>query len=285
MLAAGVASPEAKSSQIELGALNLGFMCWRIGDILDIDAQIKWAADVGFESIGFHASPGTPGKWRGVDPMAADAKERLRIREMLSRFERREIHAPFEAKLAPVTPVEVLEKLQTTFTFAGDVGVEVVTVHADPPGLDEPDMAAWNETLDRLDEAAGAANIRVGIEFMSGFEWLRKPRREHIGATLDVGHMYLHDGAGYNPYGTIRDQIRFLDEVLYHIHIHDYDGETDHREIGTGLVDLDSALLGLADIGYKGMLCLELNPERVSPEGIKRSAEYLRRRARELNLV
>jgi len=264
-----------------LGALNLAFMCWRIGDILDFDAQVRWVKEAGFESIAFHASPGSPGKWRGIDPAQTDSRERRRLRDLLAPFHQREIHAPFSAELAPETPPAVLEQLETTFAFAGDVGADVVTVHAKPPLLDAPDTTVWNKALDRLDRAAATAGIRVGIEFMNGFEWLRAPQREHIGATLDIGHMYMNDGAGYKPYGGIREQIRFLDDVLFHIHIHDYDGEHDHREIGTGRVDVDAVLLGLADIGYRGMLCLELNPDWVTPDGLTRSAQFLRRRAKE----
>ena len=281
----GVVPVTAAQETKGLDTLNLAFMCWRIGDILDFDAQVQWVKEAGFESIAFHASPGTPGKWRGIDPAQADAQERRRLRDLLALFDKREIHAPFSAELAPTTPTKVLEQLETTFAFAGDVGANVVTVHAKPPQPDAPDTTAWHKALDRLDRAAGEAGIRMGIEFMTGFEWLRTPRREHIGATLDIGHMYLNDGAGCKPYGGIRDQIRFLDDALFHVHIHDYDGERDHREMGTGHVDFDAVLLGLADIGYRGVLCLELNPDWVTPDGLKRSAEYLRRRARDLDLV
>jgi hypothetical protein len=51
-------------------ALRLGFMVWRIGDILEFDRQVEWIANAGFESISFHASAGAPGKWRGVSPPA-----------------------------------------------------------------------------------------------------------------------------------------------------------------------------------------------------------------------
>jgi len=260
-------------------------MCWRIGDILDFDAQVQWVKEAGFESIAFHASPGHPGKWRGIDPAQAGARERRRLRDLLAPFDQCEIHAPFAAELAPATPTAVIEQLETTFAFTGDVGAHVVTVHAKPPQLDAPDTTEWNQALERLDRAAGEAGIRVGIEFMDGFEWLSTPKREHVGATLDIGHMYLNDGTGYKPYGGIRDQIRFLDDLLFQVHIHDYDGENDHIEIGSGHVDFQAVLLGLADIGYRGMLSLELNPDRVTPDGIKRSAEFLRGLARELDLA
>lgn len=262
---------------------DLGFMVWRIGDILDFDAQVEWIAQAGFEAISFHASAGTPGKWVGIDPAVTGPEARRRIKNLLARFSMREIHAPFACELERETPSEVVKSLEGTLRFAHDVGAAVVTVHADPPdpSRDEP-VPRWHEVLDQLDAAAAKAGVHIGIEFMSRFEWLRKPRRAHIGATLDVGHMYLRDGAGYRPYGTIGGLVRFLDDTLIHLHVHDYNGAVDHIEIGTGRVDFDSTLRALTDMGYQGALCLELNPDRVSPDGIRRSADFLRKRAGEL---
>jgi sugar phosphate isomerase/epimerase len=259
-------------------ALRLGFMVWRIGDILDFDRQVEWVANAGFESISFNASAGVPKKWRGVDPAAADLKERQRIRRLLAPFADYEIHAPFDAVLRPETPEPILKRLEEVLTFAGDVRAAIVTVHVEPPRPHAPE-ATWQKALDRLDTAAAKAGVRIGLEFYTGFEWLRQPRRERIGATLDVGHMYLHDGAGYRPYGSVGRLARFLGDLLFHLHVHDYDGKVDHIEIGTGRVDFDELLKALATMAYRGALCLELNPERCSPEGIRRSAAFLRQHA------
>ncbi len=261
--------------------LNLGVMVWRIGDLLDFDAQVKWIADAGFESISFHASAGTPGQWRGIDPATTEPAERRRIGRLLSRFRTREIHAPFDAVLQPQTPLKVLARLEGVLEFAGDVGAGIVTVHADPPALDSKDpLTEWHAALDRLDTAAAKAEACVAMEFNSGFEWLHRPRRKRIGATLDVGHMYHNDGRGYQPYGNIGNQIQTLGDTLVHLHVHDYKDGVDHIEIGTGVIDFEDILRALARIHYQGALCLELNPSRVTPEGIKRSAAYLRARAR-----
>jgi len=264
---------------------DLSCMVWRIGKILDFEAQVRWIAEAGFEAISFHASPGKAGVWVGLEPAHLDTEERARVRELLSRFSVCEIHAPFDCELAAETPAPVLEKLEEVVQFAADVGADVVTVHADAPdAAKDAAPQSWNNALDRLNDFAGRAGVRIGIEFMTGFEWLVRPRREWIGATLDVGHMYLRDGAGYRPYGTIGDLVRFLGDSLLHVHVHDYDGNVDHIEVGTGRVDFDGFLRGLADIGYGGALCLEANPDRVTPDGIRRSADYLRQRARGLGL-
>lgn len=259
-------------------ALRLGFMVWRIGGILDFDRQVEWVADAGFESLSFHASAGVPGKWRGVEPATADAMDRQRIRRLLAPFTGCEIHAPFDAVVRPETPGPTLKRLEEVLAFAGDVGAAIVTVHAEPPR--PPDReAAWQKALDRLDAGAAKVGVRIGLEFNSGFERLRQPRRKRIGATLDVGHMYLRDGAGYRSYGSVGGLARILGDTLFHLHVHDYDGEADHLEIGTGRVDFDDVLKALAAIAYRGVLCLELNPERCPPDGIRRSAAFLRQHA------
>ena len=202
---------------------------------------------------------------------------------MLSRFRTREIHAPFDAALRPETPPAVLERLEAVLGFAGDVGAAIVTVHAEPPALDgKAEPVEWNRALDRLDAAAARTRTSVCLEFDVGFEWLRRPRRERIGATLDVGHMYLKDGHGYRPYGTIGGQIRSLGDTLLHLHVHDIRDGIDHIEVGTGVVDFEGILRALREIRYRGMLCLELNPDRVSPEGILRSARFLREIAKRI---
>jgi sugar phosphate isomerase/epimerase len=158
-------------------------MVWRIGEILDFDEQVAWTAAAGFESIGFHASRGTPGQWQGIDPADADAGQRRRIRKLLVPFRQCEIHAPFDAQPSANTSDEVLLRLEKVLQFASDVGVSVVTVHADkPPSLDaDKPVGNWHQTL--------------------------------------------------------------------------------------------------AEIRYRGSMILEPNPDRVTPEGIRRSAEFLRQKA------
>lgn len=260
-------------------------MVWRIGDLLGFDAQVGWIAKAGFESISFHAAAGITGVWQGIEPSGAGPAERRRIRDMLAPFASREVHAPFAAEIGAETPCWPIDTIKSTIEFASDVGATLVTVHAAPPapGVSEREQT-WHDALDEVNAAARQAGVLVGLEMMSGFEWLGRPHRERIGATLDIGHMYLTEGQGYLPYGTIGGLLRYLGDTLFHLHVHDYDGEFDHIEVGTGRVDFDEVLRAAAAIGYRGALCLELNPERVSPEGIRRSAEFLRRRAAELAL-
>jgi sugar phosphate isomerase/epimerase len=94
--------------------------------------------------------------------------------------------------------------------------------------------------------------------------------------------MYLPaNRATLEDMGGIRNLIRHIGGSLIHLHLHDVDGDTDHIEIGTGVVAFDEIVGALREIGYPYGVTLELNPGRVTPEGIRRSAEYVRRCFRE----
>jgi len=136
--------------------------------------------------------------------------------------------------------------------------------------------------MTKLDGYAHAADITIGLELTEGFSRLKNPGYENIGVTLDVGHMYLDGAAPLKPYGTIGAAVESIGDKIVHVHMHDYDGESDHLELGRGGVDIDGALAGLAQVCYQGAICLEMNPERVSPEGIRRSAALLRTKMKEL---
>ena len=251
-------------------------MVWRIGEILDFDAQVEWVRQAGFEAVSFHASAGTAGKWRGIDPAAAGQARRRELREALSPFSMREVHAPFALAVGPDGTPAIVDKLESVIALAADVGASIVTVHAQPPSTEAGPAAGWQNSLERLDRLGESAGLRIGFELTAEFDSLMHPRRPNIGVTLDVGHMYLDGGAPLQPYGSIGQAVRDLANLIFHLHVHDYDGRHDHIEAGTGVVDFNGLVQALSDIKYMGAMCLELTPSLVEPEGIRRSAEFLR---------
>ncbi len=258
---------------------DLSMMVWRIGELLDVREQIEWVRKSGFEGIGFHASSGVEGEWRGIAPGACVGASRDELRELLRSFSFREIHAPFSDILGRGCFESVLARLAGTVEFAGDVGGEVVTLHAEIPG-DADRCSSWRRALKSLDACCGRAGVKAGLEITSGFAALRRFGLEHVGVTLDVGHMYLGGGVHLRPFGGIRGVVDATGEALLHLHIHDVlpDG-TDHVRPGAGIVDFAGLLAGLHERGYGGGMCLELNPARVTPEEIKRSRAWLVRQA------
>ena len=264
---------------------DICMMAWRIGDILDIHEQLQWIGEAGFDGVGFHASAGTPGKWQGVDPHLADEEARARLRNRVSEFSMCEIHAPFAIRLTADSLLRATDALIPVLDFAGDIRASIVTVHADPPVTGSDSNAPpWRCALERLNAVAENREVVVGLEVTEGFEWIAQLGLPNVGVTLDVGHMYLDGGKALRPYGTIGEVVCRLDRALVHLHIHDYDCVNDHIELGAGHVDLEDLLVALRDTGYEKGLCLELNPNRVSPDGIRKSRAWLRSRIRELGL-
>lgn len=258
-------------------------MLWRIGDILPVDEQLAWCLEAGFDGVGLHASPGRAGQWEGVDPETADPRRRRELRAALGRFARCEVHAPFEILLREEDLAGMAARLEPVIDFAGDIGVAVVTVHAElPEGGDAGPQ--WADTLGALDHRVASRGLCLGLEIVSGFGLVAAWGLAHVGITLDVGHLYgQDDGRRLVPYGTIGRLVNEIGAAIVHLHVHDVEARSsqpgppllDHLEVGTGQVDFEDLLRSLASVEYAGALCLEMNPDRVSPEGIRRSRAHL----------
>ena len=259
--------------------IGIGNMLWRIGELLDIDKQMAWTRDAGFEGVSFHASAGNPGQWRGIEPGECSLTERKRLRQEIERFSFSEIHAPFAITLRRDNLASATASLTPILQFAKDLGVGVVTVLAEFSGSGtESDLSGWLGPMQELNAEAAQAKTKVALEINGGFDVVMSWGLQNVAVNLDVGHMYLPEQQGLlEGMGGIGNLIRHIGESLIHLHLHDFDGDTDHREIGTGVVAFDEMAGALQDIGYPYGVTLELNPDRVTPEGICRSAEYVRR--------
>lgn len=257
-------------------------MVWAVGDIVDPGAQVRWIREAGFDGVGFHACAGALPYWAGIDPAACDEASRRIWRREVADFRLREIHAPFEIELRADTLPVASAALAPILAFGGDVGVDVVTVHAVLQDEDAVEAPEWRKTLQGLNEQAGRAGLMIGLEILKDFAWLDRWDLPHIGVTLDVGHLFSAAGGvdGLKRLGGISGVSRKIGRRLAHLHVHDHNGQVDHIEAGTGLIDFADMMAGLAALDYRKGMCLELNPSRVTPEGMVRSLEHLRRLAR-----
>ena len=248
-------------------------MAWRIHDLLDLEPQLDWIEAAGFNGAGFHAHAGVPGQWRGLDPASCPPSERRRWRRRLARFAVLEIHAPFALVLTTGTAAAVVGPLAEVLAFAGELGARVVTVHADPPALA---TAVWTDALGRLDGLAAEHGVVVGLEITAGFAALRDVALPNLGVTLDVGHMYHANRRPLQPYGSLGVLVREIGSALRHLHLHDVLAGRDHLETGTGEVDFAGLFAALQGTRYSGALTLELNPDVVSPDAMRRSLDWVR---------
>ena len=80
------------------------------------------------------------------------------------------------------------------------------------------------------------------------------PDGDELGLCLDVGHLLV---TGDLP---VEEQIRELAPRLVHVHLDDIAGGVhEHRQLGTGDLDLRSTLSALLKVGYDGMAAVELS--------------------------
>ncbi|MBU0606910.1 MAG: sugar phosphate isomerase/epimerase [Armatimonadetes bacterium] len=252
----------------------IGNMLWRIGRLLDIERQMAWTQRAGFDGVGLHAAAGTPGQWRGVEPATCPPEERARLRQKLAGFAFVEIHAPFAIAMRVENLSASVAALAPVLDFAHDLGARVVTVHACPA---EAEARAWLPAMQEVNARAAEAQTTVALEITDGFGAVTSWGLPQVGVNLDVGHMLLPVyGAPLTRYGGFGPLIGLIGPKLVHLHLHDVRDAVDHIEIGTGEVAFGDIIDGLAAIDYAGTATLEMNPDRVSPAGIRRSLETLR---------
>jgi len=253
----------------------VGYMVWRIGDLLDFDAQVAWMIEHRFEAIGFHSAAGDPGQWRGLDPLTADALLGRDLKRLLhDHFQRIEIHAPFAILLRSTDCQSALQALQPTLDLAHDLAVDVITLHAIPPAAKEP-RSEWRQALAKLEAVSAQADVTVALECLSDQPWFSGPATDHVGVNLDIGHMYQSHLGSPDPNQGVIEAIQTAGPALAHIHFHDVRGERDHVALGAGDMDHPAVCQALAEARYSGFLNLELNPDVVSPQDLLDSRDRL----------
>jgi sugar phosphate isomerase/epimerase len=94
------------------------------------------------------------------------------------------------------------------------------------------------------------------VEQLSDYEELQR-RLGHpsaLGLTLDIGHIVCLEPM------SVTDCVRRGAETLAHVHIEDMRrGVHEHLLFGEGELDLDEALRVLVEVGYEGLVAVELS--------------------------
>jgi sugar phosphate isomerase/epimerase len=264
--------------------MRIGLMVWEIGERSFLK-QIEWARDNGFEEIAFHTCPLLAPR-RGIDPEALTPQDWARLRAATAPFKDVDLHAPFENyDVSLVSPNErvreaSVELVEDTLRAANRLRAKTVTIHptttlADITADERRELLA--KSLVELDEVAAALGVRIGLETTEDFEVFERVGFESTGVTLDVGHVVgLDDGKALRPWGGLGGLIQHLGRTIVHVHLHDYDGDSDHLPLGAGRLDFGEIVASLKAVGYEGALCLELAPFATIEADLLRSRDLLR---------
>lgn len=266
---------------------------------MDLLSRIRWIESQGFEQVELYCCP-SPRSLAGVWLRTMSAQERAAVRAALRPFRKVDFHAPFQntfdLSLVSANPLlrrMTIEEIRMILEFASEFGEQsVVTCHSGWATFGEtPEETETHliESLQQLSELAVRAGVRIGMEVADWFmpadrfgliEELDLPR---VGITLDTGHIsFVEDGRPmYENFGTIGGFIEHFGGLLFHVHIHDFDGRRDHLPIGNGSIDFERLFDSLGRIGYEGAVSLEMNSGFVTLDEIpesKRRLEALRAR-------
>jgi sugar phosphate isomerase/epimerase len=195
------------------------------------------------------------------------------------------VHAPFvDAPLFTYNrriAQEALRQVKACIGVAGRLGMSAVAVHANARGqLDARDY--WDDMVRvfrELGDAAAEAGTLVALEtgypnrYQQFLDLVRGIDHPAVGACVDVGHVAFLDESGprgadegvanYNR--TLVELCRALGDRLIHMHLHDVRKADwrDHRQLGSGVIDLPRLVGTLAEIGYDGLMQFELEePDR-----------------------
>ena len=254
--------------------------------------QIAWIRDAGFAEVELSCCP-NPTIARGVWARELSPASISALRTAVAGFATVDLHAPFQnvfdvTLVSPNLPLRELSIEEITFAMrlAAEIGGDVVTFHTGWPcsGVTPEEHRAYlTDSLRKLDEAALRWGVRLGVEvadyFMPAhrYELLEELALERIGITLDVGHIAREgpDGPMYHAYGTIGGFIRRFGPLVWHVHLHDYDGERDHLQLGAGRIDFPEIVRALYEVEYSGNLSFEFNPAFVKPEQMLESTARL----------
>lgn len=267
--------------------IGVGLGCFANQPFWDALAR---ARELGFESIELLSVEGSrhsvgllPGIW--FDGIDADALERLR--RALAPFAHTSVHAPFvDAPLFTYNrgvAREALRQVSACIAVAGKLGMRAVAVHANGRTfLDARDY--WDDMVRvfrTLGDAAAEAGTVVALETGYPTRYEQFLRLVHaidhraVGACVDIGHVAFLEESG--PRGTDEGVLRYnrnlialcrgLGDKLVHMHLHDVRKVDwrDHRTLGTGVIDLVALAKVLREVGYRGLMQLELEEPEQEP--------------------
>ncbi|MDG4796279.1 sugar phosphate isomerase/epimerase family protein [Micromonospora sp. WMMD1082] len=275
----------AGTDGLRFGYGTNGFANHRLDDALAVLADLGYAG-VALTLDHDHLDPFAPELARRVDAVARRlAALGLAVvvetgaRYLLDPWHK---HAP---TLLHDDPARRIEFLRRAVAIGADLGAEAVSFWA---GV-RPDTVAPEMAWDRLVagcatvlEAAGTAGVTLGFEPEPGMlvEDIAGWRRlyaalgspAHLGITLDIGHCRCLEPL------PVPDCVREVAPHLVNVQIDDMRrGVHEHLEFGLGEIDFPPVLAALREVGYRGLVAVELpRHSHTAPTLAARSLAFLR---------
>ncbi len=162
-----------------------------------------------------------------------------------------------------------VEELRTCLHAFAAVGARWMNIHPDRHAPFHPRSFYIDRNIQSLSELqpdCDRLNVGLMIENLPGE--FNDPHQlgellgalPNLGLHLDIGHANL-----LVPHNTTHDILHRWGDRLRHVHLHDNKGgHADlHMPLGTGTVDLESAVRALQNTGYDGTITLEVfTPDR-----------------------
>lgn len=178
-----------------------------------------------------------------------------------------------------------LDLLCRAVRIGHDLGAEAVSFWSGsaPPGL--PDHVGWDRLLRgcaAVVDVADGLGVRVGFEpepgmfvaDLDGYDHLadRLGRPSALGLTLDIGHCRCLEAA------PVADCVRRAGPQLVNVQIDDMRrGRHEHLEFGDGEIDFPPVLAALTEVGYRGLVSVELPRHSHAGAAVAtRSLDFLR---------
>lgn len=190
-------------------------------------------------------------------------------------------HLLLRAHIARDEDLTVLERQLELFCA---IGIKSAVLHCDAPeGMSRDAYRARNLAgLSRLLDTIGDRDLCICLENLrlhhQGVEellyYVKAINSPHLGICLDTGHLNISHASSQ------KDFILRAGKHLRALHIADNEGERDQHlmPFGRGTVDMREVYAALCEIGYDGILNLEIPGERFAPLEIRGyKLQYLER--------
>jgi sugar phosphate isomerase/epimerase len=250
-----------------------------------LDDCLRILADLGYDGVALtldvhHLDPRSSSP-RGLDDLAARL-DRLGLRRTVetgARFLLDPLRKHEPSLLAEDGWERRMRFLEHSIEIASEIGAPVVTFSSGSADKSVPARELRARLAERcagLAESASRKGVRLGFEpepgmfvgDLAGYVDLRRDvEHEALGLTLDIGHVHLTED---RPPAEV---VRAFSDALLHVHLEDMRRpEHRHLAIGEGEIDFPPVLDALEEIGFDGLVALELSRDSHRAPEVARSA-------------